>query len=142
MAQGIAWDKEKVVQALEPYFKLGCTRRKACKYAGFDHSVLVRWEQKHPELTPKIDAWISEPNEAARRAWIGKIKEGDYTAAKDWLDRIEKDDFSTKTINETTLTANAGAIESLRQHNASFEEEPEAPLEQSLEDEQPLPDKK
>jgi transcriptional regulator with XRE-family HTH domain len=102
MAQGKAWEKDAVLKVLEPLFRLGMTRRKACMTAGVHESTLSRWETDDIELSIKIDTWIKEPSRLAMMNWVDKVKEGDYQASKDWLERKEKDEFSTKTENDIT----------------------------------------
>lgn len=40
--------------------------------------------------------WIGQTNVRARKNWKAVIEDGEYTPSKDWLERVEKDDFSTK----------------------------------------------
>ena len=100
MAQGKAWDKDKVLESLEDYFKLGYSRYKACMLANVDLSLLSKWEAKSPELSLKINAWIEWPNTLARRNWIAKLNDQEYIASKEWLERRDRDDFSTKQVTE------------------------------------------
>jgi len=101
MAQGKAWNKKKVIESLKPYFLLGCNRRKACKHASFDNTTLSKWEVKCPELSIKIDSWISRPNMKAREVWIKEIEKGSYKASKEWLEKREKKEFG----NSVDVTA-------------------------------------
>lgn len=104
MAQGKAWDKKKVIEVLEPIFKLGYSVTKACNTAGFPQSTIQTWIDKDEELRLKITSWQNEPNLLARKNWIQAIEDGidkkkndTYTPAKEWLERKEKDEFSTRT---------------------------------------------
>lgn len=96
MAQGKKYDKDKVMEALKPFFKLGCSIPKACAYAGIKYETVWRWLKDEEELLIKVTAWQNEINEAARRTWKQKIQSGDYQAAKDWMSKREKDDFSDR----------------------------------------------
>ena len=96
MAQGIARDKDTVIEVLQPYFKKGCSVTKACNYAGIAQSTVQTWIDKDDDLRLKIKNWQNEPNDLARSAWLAKLAEGDYTAAKDWLSKKEKDEFSDR----------------------------------------------
>lgn len=98
MAQGKAWDKELILKSLEPYLSLGYSRYKSCVLAGFDEALLSRWEQKHPELTVRINSMINQPNAMARRNWVSAISNGDLDASQEWLKRRERDDFSEKQV--------------------------------------------
>lgn len=96
MAQGIAWDKEKVIEALKPYFQLGCSVTKACKYAGLAESTFQTWVGDEPELRVKITGWQNEINAKARQNWRAKVAAGEFDASKQWLERTEKDEFSLR----------------------------------------------
>lgn len=111
MAQGIARDKNKIInEVLQPIFKLGCSIRKACEYAGIPSTTVQTWIDNDDDLRAKITAWQNEPNLLARKQWIKNIKEGkptkfgndDYTPSKEWLERTEKDEFSTRQENINT----------------------------------------
>ena len=49
------------------------------------------------EFRSKIEFYRDTPNVLARQTWREKIAKGDYQAAKDWLERKEKSEFSLKT---------------------------------------------
>lgn len=96
MAQGIAWDKEKVTEVLKPFFQLGCSITKACKYAGIAQTTVDEWIQKDEELRLKITGWQNEINAKARQNWRARIASGDYEPSKQWLERVEKNEFSLR----------------------------------------------
>jgi hypothetical protein len=100
MSQGIKWNKDEVMTALEPYFKLGCNVTKACDYAGVPRTTVQTWIEDDETLRLKVNAWQNEVNTAARRALYAAITNGDQRSALEWLSRKEKDEFSTRT--ETT----------------------------------------
>lgn len=85
---------------LRPYFQLGMSVNKACESAGIPQSTVATWVSNDDELRLKIAVWQREVNNDAYRTWREKINSGDYQAAKDWLERREKDDFSLR--NELT----------------------------------------
>jgi len=102
--QGKAWDKDKVVEVLKPYFLRGNNVNKACMKAGIAASTFKTWLENDPELRLKVDNWRSQVNEKAREVWIKHIQDGDYKAAKEWLERHpgERGDFSPlQNINHT-----------------------------------------
>lgn len=74
MAQGIPFDKEEVLKALEPLFKLGMTINKACIYGGIDPTTVLKWIKDDPALSVKIKAWQSELGLEARRNIERRIK--------------------------------------------------------------------
>ncbi len=111
MLQRKSWDKEKIInEVLQPMFKLGCSVRKACAYAGIPSTTVQTWIENDDSLRAKITSWQNEPNLLARKQWIKNIKEGkptkfgadDYTPSKEWLERTEKDEFSTRQENINT----------------------------------------
>ena len=97
MAQGKAFDKEKALKVLEPYFKLKYSRTKACEAAGINNATLSRWEKKDPTLSTIINGWQSELSAAAVLNVQEKILKGDTEQSKWWLERREKKDYSTRT---------------------------------------------
>lgn len=99
MAQGKAWNKEEVIEALKPLFKTGMNVNKACKSAGFPQSTVQTWIDNSEELRLKIGVWQSEPSRLARSSWIAKLAEGDYIASRDWLTKTERDEFSERVEN-------------------------------------------
>jgi hypothetical protein len=96
MSQGKARDKEKTIEALKPYFKMGCSVIKACNYGGVPQSTVATWIEQDEALRTKITAWQNEPNVLARSNWIAKMAEGDYVSSKDWISKKEKDEFSDR----------------------------------------------
>ena len=112
MAQGKEWDKEKVVEALKPFFLLGYSIRKACIHAGIPHSTVQTWLEKDEELRLQIGAWQNMVNSKARKNLIdtiqgvvrdehGAIIETIPVAQRvatslEWLKGMEKDSFSTR----------------------------------------------
>ena len=98
MAQGKARDKEKTFEVLKPFFKLGCSVNKACNYAGIPNTTVHTWLEKDETLRMKIKGWQNEINLAARKVWSDEIKaQKDFDASKNWLERKEKKEFSTRT---------------------------------------------
>jgi hypothetical protein len=96
MSQGLARNKEKVIEALEPFFKLGCSILKACNYCGVPQSTVQTWIDNDPDLRVKVVAWQHEMSAQARRNWKEKLKEGDFNASEAWLRKKEKDEFSDR----------------------------------------------
>lgn len=96
MSQGKEWNREEVIELLKPYFKMGCSVTKACKYAGIAQSTVATWINDDEILRLKIENWQNEPNHMARSNWIAKMAEGDYQASLEWLRRREKDEFSER----------------------------------------------
>lgn len=106
---------EKIVELLEPYLILGYSVKKACDLSGaIDHStVYLRLDKESKEeertgfpgnLTRKIRSLKGSVNVKARENIANKISKGDVDSSKWWLERVEKDTFSTKV--ETELGGN------------------------------------
>lgn len=108
MSQGKAWEKEKVIEALEPYFRLGYSVNKSCEIVGIAQSTVQTWIDKDNELRLKIASWQAEPDHEARRVIVESIKDGKVDDAKWWAERREKQDFSTRT--ETDITTKGEKI--------------------------------
>jgi len=110
MAQGVAWDKEKVTELLKPYLQLGYSVNKACKLVGIPQQTVDTWIQDDNELQLKVTAWQNEISVIARKQWKKNIIKGrptkfgidDYTPSKEWLERIDRDDFSTRSESDVT----------------------------------------
>jgi hypothetical protein len=97
----MAYDKEKTLEILKPYFQRGWSVTKVCDKSGYcDDQTILNWMEDDLEIRAKIKVWQNEITEVAVENWKQKINEGDYIASKDWLERKAKDDFSTRT--ETT----------------------------------------
>jgi hypothetical protein len=96
MSQGKARDKEKTIEALKPYFKVGCSVKKACEYGGIPQSTVQTWIDADETLRLQITAWQNEPNMLARSNWVAKMAEGDYNSSRDWMTKKEKDEFSDR----------------------------------------------
>ncbi len=131
MSQGKARDKEKVIEELKELFLLGYSVTKACSISGIPQSTVQTWIDKDDGLRLKINKWQNEINILARKQWHTAISIGrpskfgldTYTPAKEWLERKEKDEFSTR--EEVTgkdgesltiqVTPNAGHIPEKRE---------------------------
>jgi len=98
MAQGKEWEKEKVVEALKPYFQLGYTVNRACELAGFPSSTLKTWLMTDDELRLKIRSWQGQIGAKARENVMKGIKQGSQEDSKWWLERNiqERKEFSTR----------------------------------------------
>lgn len=137
MSQGKPWDKEKVIEALMPYFKLDYTVNKACEIIGISQSTVQTWIDSDEALRLKIQAWRAEPSIQARKNWIEAMEKGrttssgpdKYTPAKEWLERRD-DEFSPKT--KTDITTAGEPISVLPPHLAAVITKAEDELKKSL----------
>lgn len=102
--RGVSKNKMATLEKLKPYFQGGLTINRAC--AGFNsqnhgrdyiaRSTIQSWHEKDPEVRQIIDAWKDIPNVLARQTWVKQIQAGNYQAAKEWLERREPKEFSTR----------------------------------------------
>ena len=96
MSQGKARNKETVIRALKPYFKLGCNIRKACEYAGIPYTTVHTWILEDEDLRIKITSWQNEISSQARTNWAKAIEAGDINRSTEWLTKKEKDEFADR----------------------------------------------
>ena len=97
MAQGIEWNRDEGIKALEPYFKLGCNVKRACSYAGIPRTTVQTWIEADEMLRLKVTSWQNEMSVQARKNWRKKLESEDYLASAEWLKKKEKDEFSDRT---------------------------------------------
>lgn len=109
MAKGVPYDRDKVLQSLKPFFLLGYTKRKACLLAKLEPSNLTRWEKDDPSIAIEIQAWQgsigAKAREAVARSITGDPENGvapNVEVSKWWLERMERDSFSTRVENDLT----------------------------------------
>jgi hypothetical protein len=127
MAQGIEYTKEEreeVVQSLKTFFLLGYSIKKACEYGGFNPQTLYTWVKNDDVLRTKINAWQGQVNSKAREAVVQSIlgqeekrnKEGEVIqefrppsikSSQWWLERMEREHFSTRTELDHTSKGEA-----------------------------------
>ena len=91
-----------LVGKLEYAFSLGCNVTEACLYADIDRSTYYEWCKEDDKLSNRMEELRETPILIARDSVIKGIKTDPDLALK-FLERRKKDEFSTKTENETTL---------------------------------------
>jgi|TARA_Y100000310_G_scaffold145087_1_gene144438 hypothetical protein len=96
MSQGLARDKDSVIEALRPYLQLGCSVNKACNYAGIAQSTVQTWIDNDPDLRLKFTSWRNMVSASARKNIAECVIKGEIEESKWWLERREKADFSTR----------------------------------------------
>lgn len=121
-AKNRVYNKEKIMsETMRPIFELGYSVRKACDIAGIPHTTVSTWIENDSDLRAKVTIWQNTISQLARKNWQDAIKHGKpskfgpdkYTPAKDWLERREKKDFSTKI--ETDITTDGESLKGLIQ---------------------------
>jgi hypothetical protein len=102
-----AQEKNLILEKLEPYFKLGLKLNGAVNAYNAEHPkeylfrrTIQNWLDDDEILKDTVEAWKAHPNILARRSWLYHIDKqsslSNYAASKDWLERREKDEFSTR----------------------------------------------
>jgi len=101
---------EQTVEKLLYAFSCSYTDQEACLYAWINKATLYNYCEKNPWFIDQKEALKKQPNMLAKNNWLSKIKDGDYTASKDWLERKAKDEFSLKQELEQTGDLNINVI--------------------------------
>ena len=94
---------ESVVKKLEEAYAIGASDGEACFYADITRQTLTTYQNKHPEFLDRKNALKEKPVLMARQTVMNNIAT-DVNTAKWYLERKRKDEFSTKTETDTTLT--------------------------------------
>ena len=103
---------ESVLSKLEEAYTMGCSDREACLLAEISPSVLYRYQEKNPEFRERKQTLQKAMTIQARRVMKRDLEEGDSTAARWYLERKEKQEFSPKAdIDMTTKNENCLTIE-------------------------------
>lgn len=105
-------DREKVLQKLKKYLQLDLSINRACNAYNADEyersiinwkppefisaQTVREWVRNDEEFRWKIEFYQDTPNVMARQVWREKIAKWDYQASKEWLERRERIEFSTK----------------------------------------------
>lgn len=103
----------KILEKLEEGFKLGCTNREACFYAGIAESTFYDFLKDFPEFSEKIEMWKDYEKIKARMVIHKALEDGNNDIAKWFLERKAKDEFSIK--QEVTNTVTVSYEKALKQ---------------------------
>lgn len=90
---------EDTIQKLEHAFSIGATDVQACFYAGISKATLYNYQEKHPEFVDRKEALKANLAYIAKGVLAQSLQEGKVDDAKWYLERKEKDEFSTKVTN-------------------------------------------
>lgn len=91
-----------VIDKLEYAFSLGCSDNEACLHAGIAPATLYKYQEENPKFTERKHLLKDSPIFLARQSVLKGLKDDPDLALK-FLERRKKDEFSTKTENETKL---------------------------------------
>lgn len=85
-----------ILNKLEQAYSNNATDVQACFYAGISKSTLYNYQNEHPEFVERKEALKANLGLIAKNT-VGKaIKDGDAKSATWYLERTEKNEFSTK----------------------------------------------
>lgn len=87
---------EMVVKKLEEAFAVGATDIQACFYAGITPQTLYNYQEARPEFLERKNALKQELGLIAKNKLAARINQGDVADAKWYLERRERDSFSTQ----------------------------------------------
>lgn len=82
------------------YLLLGYSLKKACLLGGVPYTTLNDHYRTNESIRTKIDVLSTNVSLKARANWVKLIQAGDYRASKEWLERMEPEDFSMRVITK------------------------------------------
>ena len=80
-------------EVLKPLYELGYSTDKASTIAGIPPSTVRGWLNKDPVMCGKIETWKNSTSMKARKNWISSIEKGNIKDSKEWLEKIDREDF-------------------------------------------------
>ncbi len=87
---------EEVLQKLEYGFMKGLTDEQCCNYADIAPSTLYNYCKENPEFSERKEQLKNNPSVQAKLNIVEAIENGNIDIAKWWLERKEREEFSTK----------------------------------------------
>lgn len=93
---------KEMVQKLENGFIMGCSDREACILAGIGKSTLDDYCKKNDNFRTKKELLKNNPSLKARMIIYKELEIGDKQTAQWYLERKNKNEFSTRTENMNT----------------------------------------
>ncbi len=85
-----------VVSKLEYGFMKGLNVTECCHYANISRNCFYEYLEKKPEFKDRIEELKSNPSTRAKINVVEAIESGDTELSKWWLERRNKEEFSTK----------------------------------------------
>ena len=93
-----------VVSKMEYGFMKGLNVTECCHYADISRNCFYEYLDKNPEFKDRIEELKSNPSTRAKLNVVEAIENGDTDLSKWWLERKNKEEFSTK--QEVTADVN------------------------------------
>jgi ACT domain-containing protein len=87
---------EEIVSKLEYGFMKGLNVTECCHYADISRTAFYDYLDKNPAFTDRIEELRSSPSTKAKLNIVEAIENGDPGLSVWWLERRNKDEFSTK----------------------------------------------
>lgn len=85
-----------VVSKLEYGFMKGLNVTECCHYADISRPAFYDYLEKNPSFSNRIEELRTNPSTKAKLNVVEAIENGDTDLSKWWLERKNKDEFSTK----------------------------------------------
>lgn len=85
-----------VLNKLEYGFMKGLTDVQCCNYADISPATLYNYCNEHPDFLERKEQLKNSPSVKAKLNIVEAIEEGNPELSKWWLERKEKNEFSTK----------------------------------------------
>ena len=85
-----------VVSKLEYGFMKGLNITECCHYADISRPAFYDYLEKNPDFSNRIEELKSNPSTKAKLNIVEAIEKGDADLSKWWLERKNKEEFSTK----------------------------------------------
>lgn len=85
-----------VVSKLEYGFMKGLNVTECCHYANISRNCFYEYLEKNPDFKDRTEELKSNPSTRAKLNVVEAIENGDTDLSKWWLERKNRDEFSTK----------------------------------------------
>lgn len=102
MTRGVKADIENMITNIEPFLLEGCSLHEACSLGLVPYTTVIDYVNNDNEIRKKIDRIKNQYFLALRKSMNSEAKEKGELALK-VLERLKKDEFSTKVDNETNV---------------------------------------
>jgi hypothetical protein len=107
------------ITKIETYLLLGYSLKKACLLGGIPYTTVSDHYRTNESIRTKIDVLSTNVSLKARANWVKLVQAGDYRASKEWLERMEPEEFSLKAIKKNTEQGTQEIIVTIEDHASS-----------------------
>ena len=87
---------DELVSKIEYGFMKGLNVTECCHYADISRNCFYEYLEKNPDFKDRIEELKSNPSTRAKLNIVEAIENGDADLSKWWLERRNKEEFSTK----------------------------------------------